>query len=132
VWELLASFFPNRQANPPTCISISPGPHGSPADAQLRRAGFAVIPLLLRTGELSASAAATLAGSGRRPCCLEEPQVAATAAAAGDHSTASQATWHAGQADVVLFSDVLDVLDTRRALQAAHRHLAREGMVAVL
>ena len=31
VWELLASFFPNRQASPPICISISAGPHGRPA-----------------------------------------------------------------------------------------------------
>jgi hypothetical protein len=132
VWELLASFFPNRQASPPICISISAGPHGSPADAQLRGAGFAVIPLLLRPGELSPSAAAALASNGRRPCCLEEPPVSGPAAAAGNHPTASQATWHAGQADVVLFSDVMDMLDTRRALQAAHRHLAREGLVAVL
>ena len=127
VWELLASYFPNRNSRPPTCISISAGPHGSPADAQLRRAGFAVPPQLLRPGEPPAA----VAGDGRRACCLEEPPGVAASAAAAGRPAASKSPWK-GAADVVLFSDVMDVLDTRRALQAAHRHLAREGLLAVL
>ncbi|PSC75066.1 methyltransferase isoform B [Micractinium conductrix] len=88
--------------------------------------------------------------AGERTCCLQVAAgtaaaagaAAAAAGAAGQHpapqqtgsahpgaAPAADRPWNA--ADAMVFADCMHLMDTRRALQAAHRHLRHRGLLLV-
>lgn len=86
---------------------------------QLRRAGFAVRPLVLRHH-------ASRGGQGSaQQCCLRE----GSAAGQGAYEIPDVPP---KPADVVVFADTLHHADVLRALQAAHRHLRHDGILCVV
>lgn len=144
VWGQVAELFPDRHASPPICIAITPDLSEStslcPATAtpghELQAAGFQVTSLLLHRPTTAAHGQQCGGVPEKRQCCLQVAAEQATAAAAGQ----GQAPSGQGQAaraklpgaDLFCFADTMHMVDVRRALQAAHRHLRPLGLLLVL